>query len=314
VRVDVDRVAWTATAALLWPTQGAFEESANPTLDKVRVASGSLTLRNVARGFSPAGSATPAAPTTSAATASELQFFAHHYRDRREITARPDNTILSLSAADISISTLGASQVGSYALGPGRADSVLWIAGQLGDWYGVPHRTVSLIAEGGYQWRVRWQPWIRAGMLHASGDRDPSDARHGTFFPMLPSTKPDLLAGTFAQMNLRDVFAELRVQPHRRVEVAGDVRKMSLLEASDHWYSGTGATARRGSFFGFLTRPAWGSTDLGVVTKASVKIEVNRRWTISGSFGTVTGGQVVRRLFAGDRLTVFSLESVLTLD
>jgi hypothetical protein len=57
-----------------------------------------------------------------------------------------------------------------------------------------------------------------------------------------------------------------------------------------------------------------GSTDLGVVTKASVKIEVNRRWTISGSLGTVNGGQVVRRLFAGDRLTVFSLESVLALE
>ena len=308
VRVDLDRGGWDATAALLWPTQGAFEESANPTIDKVRVATAEVTLRRYA-----VHDLTSAGTTDHGDRSHELQLFAHHYSDHRDVTTRPDNTGLS-SAAAVAVATVGASHLGSYALGSGRADSVLWAAGQFGDWYGVRHRAVSIIAEGGYRWPIRWQPWIRGGFLYASGDRDPLDVRHGTFFPMLPTTKPDLMAGTFAQMNLRDVFAEVRLVPHPRVAVSGDIRRLTLADGRDGWYSGTGATARHGNFFGYVIRGARGSTDLGVAAKASANIELNRRWTVLAALGTMKGGTVIRQLFARDRLTVFSLEGVLTLE
>ena len=309
VRFDLDREGWDATAALLWPTQGAFEESANPTLDKVRVATAAVTLRrHTVRDL------TSADATADGDRVHELQLFAHHYSDHRDVTTRPDNTGLPSAAADVDVATVGASHLGSYALGSGRADSVLWAAGQFGDWYGVPHRAVSVIAEGGFRWPIRWQPWIRGGFLHASGDRDSMDTRHGTFFPMLPTTKPDLMAGTFAQMNLRDVFAEVRLLPHPRVTVSGDIHRTKLAGGSDGWYSGTGATARHGNFFGYVIRAARGSTDLGVAAKASTSIELNRRWTVLAALGTVKGGTVIRQLFARDRLTVFSLEGILTLE
>ena len=312
VRLDVDREGWDATAALLWPTQGAFEESANPTLDEVRVAAASL---QIARDLTPSiDFHTVTAAGAGSPDAHELQFFAYHYSDRRQITSRPDNTGRPSIAADIGIATVGASHIGSYAAGRGQAESLLWAAGQLGDWYGADHRAFSLVAEGGYRWRVRWEPWLRAGLTYASGDRDPADGEHGTFFPMLPSTKPDLLAGTFAQMNLRDLFAEVRLHPHHRLRVSGDVHELSLLHGSDRWYSGTGATASTGSFFGFVTRRPGGSTDLGWATTARAEIGVTTRWRLSASLGTVKGGDVVRQLFAGDRLTVFSLESVLAFD
>jgi len=309
VRFDLDRGGWDATAALLWPTQGAFEESANPTLDKVRLATAAVTVRSHA-----VHDLTAADAIDAGDRAHELQLFAHHYKDHRDVTTRPDNSGLSSAAADVDVATVGASHLGSYVLGAGRADSVLWAAGQFGDWYGVPHRAVSVIAEGGYRWPIRWQPWIRGGFLHASGDRDPLDTRHGTFFPMLPTTKPDLMAGTFAQMNLRDLFAEVRLLPHPRVTVSGDIHRTKLAGGNDGWYSGTGATARHGNFFGYVIRPARGSTDLGVAAKASTSIELNRRWTVLAAFGTVKGGTVIRQLFARDRLTVFSVEGVLTLD
>ena len=44
VRVDVSRPRWHATAALLFPVQGAFEESANATMSDVRVASAAMTM------------------------------------------------------------------------------------------------------------------------------------------------------------------------------------------------------------------------------------------------------------------------------
>ena len=290
VRVDLDRTPWHATAGLLWPTQGGFEESANPTIDKLRVGTASITVKSARTG--------------------ELQFFATHYRDTRDIAARPDNTGRQAAAADISLWNLGASHVGIYPLASGRADTLLWFSGQAGDWYGNTHRAFSLIAEGGHQWPSRGRPWLRAGLQYASGDDDPSDLRHGTFFPMLPSTRPDLLAATFAQMNLRDTFAEVHVEPHARVAVRAAVHRLSLADANDRWYSGTGATARRGTFFGYVSRRSSGATRLGTLMQISAEGMVTKHWSVTGSLGIVEGGGVVRGLFAGNRLTVVSLRSV----
>lgn len=289
VRVDVDRPRWHTTVAALWPTQGAFEESANPTIDKIRVGTAALTLKS-------------AAPR-------ELQFSVNHYRDTRNITARPDNTPFEATNADISVATVGASHVGLYSAGSGRIDTVLWFAGQVGDWYGLDHRSWSLMTVGGYQWPSRWRPWVGAGLQYASGDDDPTDARHGTFFPMLPSTRPDLLAGTFAQMNLRDLFGEIRLEPHPRVTLRADVHRLSLANARDRWYSGTGATARRGTYFGYLGRRSSGATALGTFVQVSAEGVVSKRWTLKTSVGSVKGGGVIRGLFGGDRLTVFAVQS-----
>ncbi len=144
-----------------------------------------------------------------------------------------DNTGLPARVADVNIATGGASHVGVYRAGRGEIDSVLWVAHQFGDWYGDDHRATSALAEGGYRWSSSWRPWIRAGLVHAAGDTDPADFRHGTFFPMLPSTSPSLLAGTYAQMNLRDAFAQLRLRPHARIGVSTEVHHVSLATAAD---------------------------------------------------------------------------------
>ena len=129
---------------------------------------------------------------------------------------------------------------------------------------------------------------------------------------MLPSTKPDLLAATFAQMNRRDLFAQIRLEPRTRVTLSAELHRMSLTNARDRWYSGTGATGRRGDFFGYVGRPSSGATGLGTLLQLSAEAVVTKRWTVKGSIGTVKGGPVVRGLFAGDRLTVLALESALS--
>ena len=227
-RLDLDRSGWHATTALLFPTQGGFEESANPTMSSVRVASAAVTRQF---GYS------------------EIQIFAHHYQDGREVNVRPDNSLLPATRVDIGLATAGVSHIGVYLLGSGHVDSVVWIAGQLGDWYDQRQRSYSAIVEGGYQWPGGWRPWLRAGAQYASGDPDPRDNRHSTFFPMLPSTRPDFLASTFAQMNLRDVFGQIRLHAADHVVIGGEIHRLWLANAADRWYSGTGATARRGEFF-----------------------------------------------------------------
>ena len=46
--------------------------------------------------------------------------------------------------------------------------------------------------EGGFQPRIlrRLKPWLRAGYYYGTGDNNPSDNKHGTFFQILPTARP----------------------------------------------------------------------------------------------------------------------------
>lgn len=278
-RVDIIRPRWTAHASFLMPTQGAYEESANPTMGKVQVATASWT-----RG--------------------STQLFAHHYRDTRPIRGRPDNTGRAATAVNLQLQTVGA----MWAR-PGRVSLLAWGALQGGRWYDDRHRAFSGLAEAGYQWSTRWRPALRAGASVASGDNDPADARHGTFFPMLPTTSPGVLSGTFAQMNLRDIYATLRMQPRSWLLLMAEAHRFSLADALDRWYSGTGATAAHGTYFGFSERPSRLATNLGTLWLVGSEARLHKLWTLNISAGLMQGGDVIQRQFDGRRLSVFVLEN-----
>ena len=281
LRIDYQRDAWRAHGSFVMPTQGAFEESANPTIGKVQLATASVAWDG-------------------------WQIFAHNYRDTRAVTARPDNTGIAAESIDVNVQTVGASLVSS-ALN-------VWGAIQGGTWYGDSHRAVSLGAETGHTWSTSsWRPSLRGGVLYASGDDDPNDADHSTFFPMVPTSRPDLLRGTYAQMNLRDIYARVSVTPRDRLEIAGEVHHLSLAQRQDRWYSGTGATAFSGDYFGFSTRPSTLRSGLGTYLQFSASAAVKPYWTISASAGIVRGGDVVRRQFAGHTLFVFGVDSIVSL-
>ncbi len=292
-RVDLTRRTWSANASLLFPTQGTYEESANPTISSVRVLAASVTLN------------------AAAISHQELQLFAYHYRDRRDVRGRPDNRGPLRDLTHVSIATFGGSHVGAFPRGSGRFDTLLWIAGQTGDWYGQPHRALSGAAEGGYRFAAPARPWIRGGLLYASGDRSPSDDRHETFFPMLPSLQRYALSTTYAPMNLRDVFAQAFVQPAARLRARADVHQLSLANAADRWYHGSGAASRTGTFFGFSGRPSNAATSLARVIEGTLDVSMSRVWSLNGYVGWMKGGEVVRRLFAGDRLVFGYVESVI---
>ena len=110
IRLDVNRRRWRATSALMFPTQGAFEESANPTISALRVVTGTLAIGWPGREDSPG----------EFVRSSELQVFAAHYRDRRRVTGRPDNSGAAADGVDVEVGTLGVSHVGVL---PGAPDS-----------------------------------------------------------------------------------------------------------------------------------------------------------------------------------------------
>jgi hypothetical protein len=89
------------------------------------------------------------------------------------------------------------------------------------------------------------------------------------------------------------------------------VHRVGLASANDHWYFGSGATQKRGTTFGFGTRPSRGGADLGIVTEASADYTLTPHWSINAFFGVIRGGEVVRRSFRGQTMTFGYLENVI---
>jgi hypothetical protein len=290
VRVDVSRPGWRATTMAAMPTQGTYEESANLPMPEIQVASSHVAFGH----------------------ARHTQVFAYAYRDRRHVSVRPDNTQRAADRADVTIWTLGASHLGVADVRSGEIDTVVWAAAQAGRWYELAHRAWSAAAEAGHRWpHVPGRPWARAGVLVASGDGDARDDRHATFFPMLPSVDGRATSTVYAPMNLVDVFAQLVLEPHARLRVSSEVHRLSLATSDDRWYAGSGATMRRGAYFGYSSRSSGGETSLGTMMEASADVRLSRSWTARAYLGRMHGGDVVRHSFDGDRLTFFWVENVL---
>lgn len=297
-RLDVDSPGWHVTAGAFMPTQGGFEESANVTMTDVVVLAGVAGVKPARLGRH-----------------TELQAFTYWYDDEREVHARPDNLGLGAAAVprvDVGITTFGASLVGVYPASGGEADVLVWVAKQAGDWFGVDHDASSYAVEAGYRWpRAPWQPWVRAGFDYASGDDEATDATHGTFFQVLPTVRKYSLSASYAQMNLRDLFAQVFLKPHAKVSARLDLHRLDLAQAADRWYGGSGATQSRGTFFGYSGRPSRGATALGTVVEGSADLTLTKQWSVNGYLGTMAGGEVVKRNFAGDRMVFFYVENVI---
>ena len=295
VRVDTAHGRWTATGFAFHPTQGGFEDAAGLMMPGVTVLGAAATIN----------SAAPAA-------AIQYQVFTYRYRDTRAVTQRPDNTGRGAPAVDVGITTVGATLVAAPRPRNGRQwDAVIWSAFQTGSWYEQDHRAASLAAEAGHQWiAARWQPWLRGGYLYASGDRDPSDTRHGTFFEMLPTVRQYAQSALYSQMNNTDLFAQLLARPRPNVNVRVDWHRVGLASSRDGWYFGSGATQQHGTIFGFATRPSFGARHLATIGEGSIDYAMNRHWSVNGYLAAGRGGAVVSGAFAGRTLVFGYLENV----
>jgi hypothetical protein len=295
-RIDTTRGSWTGTGFAFHPTQGGFEDAAGLMMPDVTVLGGAATTKS--------GGAMPSV---------QYQVFVYRYRDTRHVTQRPDNTGRSASSIDVGINTFGGTLIIAPSVARGRQwDGLVWIAAQSGSWYELRHRAASVAIEGGHQWMMSaWQPWLRSGYLYASGDGDASDARHGTFFEMLPTVRRYAQTALYSQMNDTDLFAQLIVRPLPNVNMRFDWHRVGLASSRDGWYYGSGATQQHGSIFGFATRPSFGATRLATIGDGSVDYAISPHWSVNGYLAVGRGGGVVTGAFAGRALTFAYLENVL---
>jgi hypothetical protein len=299
VRVDVNQPRWRATGVVFMPTQGGFARAANTTMRDVLVAGATVSSR----------------PATGAGRRTQVQAFGWQYRDRRSVTQRPDNSgRTSPTGVDVDVTTAGAVVLGAYPGGPGEADLFAWGVAQVGNWYSDDHRATAMAFEGGYQWTAApWRPWLRAGLFHASGDDDPADDRHETFFPMLPTVRRFSQTTAYGTMNLRDVFVQVQARPRPSLGLRADLRRLDLASSADLWYAGSGATLARGNVFGYTGRRSNGRTRLGTALELSADCAITSRVSVNAFVGHVRGGPVISGTFAGRDLWFSYVESVVAL-
>ncbi len=189
----------------------------------------------------------------------------------------------------VEIYTGGFSTIGIYPAGPGNIDLLVWGAYQFGHYNGLDHSAAAGILEAGYQFtEVPTRPWLRIGVNVASGDGDPNDGDHHTFFNMLPTNHLYYgFADQWAFQNLVDWFAQLMLKPHEKVGVNLMLHQFSLQNDNDARYFGTGAFNR--DIPGFGAQPSRGHRTGGTEIDAVVNYDVNKHVSIQGGYAHMWG-------------------------
>jgi len=273
-----ERPQGTFTFALFRPTKGAFDLRANDELTRVTVAYGSWTFNLDAQ--------------------SDARFFALYYRDKRP-TLKVDNRPLALRQADgapLKVLTLGGHYLRIEANTKGQTDFLGWGAWQVGDWGQLKHRAFALAAEFGYRWETPWHPWVRLGFFLSTGDGNPNDGYHKTFFQVLPTPRLYAQFPIYNLMNNRDLFMQLMLRPHRRLTLRLEAHRLWLSRLSDLWYAGGGAF--NDTAFGYAGLRG-GARRLMDVLDLSVEYAIDPMTTWTLYLAKAWGKEAVRANFVG---------------
>jgi len=295
------------------PASGGFEISAGRPIEGIQLGGLSATVKD-----------SPRFPS------SDARLFWIYYSDHRkligasECTAntpprngtclldnRPD-AVRKADTGDLRIHTIGANAAHVSVLGPGKADVLSWAAGQLGAWQALDQRAWAYDLEAGYQLTGLWaRPWTRLGFFRGSGDPDPNDHVHETFFQMLPTARQYAQFPFYNMMNNQDTFAQLLLQPYRSLGLRSEFHWLRVVEGKDFFYSGGGAT--KDDFFGFAGGPPTGAPQgahqVGYLVDIAFTWKPTDLLTVYAYYGHVFGGDVVHQLYAGREANYAYVES-----
>ena len=229
----------------------------------------------------------------------DTRFFFIEYDDFRHIL-KTDNRALAVRRADLAnirIDTFGGHSLHAVETGAGTADFLIWGAVQTGRWGVQTQRAGAADIEGGLQPRVlsKIKPWLRGGFTYGSGDGNPNDNRHETFFQILPTPRPYAKFPFFNMMNTRDRFGILILRPHPKVTVTSEFHALRLSDANDFWYSGGGAF--QPWTFGYTGRSTSGRRSLGNLYDTGVDYRVGRKLTLGAYFGYTQGLAAMSQIY-----------------
>jgi hypothetical protein len=231
--------------------------------------------------------------------AADTRVFAIDYDDWRDIL-KTDNRPLALrdrDTANIHIQTFGAHSLHAVTTAAGTVDALVWGAGQTGRWGTQTQLAYAFDVEGGYQPKIlpRIKPWLRGGFTLGSGDGNPNDNKHETFFQLLPTPRPYARSPFFNMMNTEDRFGALILRPHPKITLSSEFHALRLSSANDLWYSGGGVF--QPWTFGYTGRAVSGQRSPGNLYDTSVAYRANRFLTFTGYFGYTQGLAAMEQIY-----------------
>jgi hypothetical protein len=229
----------------------------------------------------------------------EWRVFGIYYNDDRGLV-KTDNrptAVRNKDLGDISLGTYGGHFILAAPTGLGTFDLLGWGALQSGSWGDLTQRSGAAAIEGGWQPKFarRLRPWFRGGYFYSTGDGNPSDGTHGTFFAILPTPRIYARFPFFNSMNNTDAFAEVMLRPSQAFTIRSDVHGLWLSSRNDLWYSGGGAF--QPSSFGFNGRPSNDATSLATLYDISGDYKWKHGVSFGLYFGYAEGGEVIKKIY-----------------
>jgi hypothetical protein len=235
--------------------------------------------------------------------AADTRFFVLEYDDWRHIL-KTDNRPLAARRGDtenIRIDTFGGHSLHAFTTSAGTWDLLAWGAVQTGRWGTERQRAYAIDLEGGWQPKVltRLKPWLRAGFTKGSGDGNPKDNTHGTFFQVLPTPRPYARFPFFNMMNTEDLLGGLILRPHAKVTMSSEFHSLRLSNANDLWYSGGGVY--QPWTFDYIGRSTSGKRSLGNLYDTSVEYRPSRKVTLTAYLGYTQGLASMEQIYKKDQ-------------
>lgn len=233
---------------------------------------------------------------------SQWRVFGIGYNDYRTGVLKTDNRPQTVRMADhegINIATIGGDYIDALDTRSGTFDFLLWGALQGGSWGAQAQRAGAFAAEAGWQapGLPKLRPWLRGGYNYGSGDKDPNDHTHGTFFQVLPTARIYARFPFFNMMNNRDAFGELLLRPAKAVTVRTDLHWLSLANKNDLWYSSAGVF--QPWTFGYTGRPSNGQSALATLYDVSTDYTLNQHVAVSAYYARALGDPVIQAAYPG---------------
>jgi hypothetical protein len=238
----------------------------------------------------------------------EWRVFGLGYSDYRDGVVKTDNRPLAVRTADtghINIGTYGGHYIETFRSSLGTVDLLVWGALQNGSWGQLAQRSGAVAAEAGWQPPVlpAVRPWLRAGLDYGSGDGNPNDNTHGTFFQILPTPRIYARFPFFNMMNNRDVFGELMLRPSKSLNIRTDIHSLALANRNDLWYSGGGMF--QPWTFGYTGRPSNGHAGLATLFDVSADYNVNAHASFGAYYGRAAGKMVIESIYPNGKNASF---------
>lgn len=235
--------------------------------------------------------------------AGALRVFGLGYIDNRTSVAKTDNRATAAIAADhnkVEIATWGADYAHVFdTTNSGKFDFLIWGALQTGSWGNLTQRAGAFVGEAGWQPSVHLlKPWLSAGYSYGSGDGNPNDSRHGTFFQVLTTPRQYARFPFYNMMNNADAYGTLNLRPASKLTMRTEVHALRLANSADLWYSGGGAFQAK--TFGYTGRPSHGHNGLANVWDLSGDYQFTRSFSATLYCGHAWGKGVISNIYPKD--------------